>query len=88
MKTHLVIDSQHYFYDLYRIKAPGLLKEGDKLIATNHLNYKVCKVRVERVTQDYIMVELIRDRPTNVYWKLTKKDFIKGVYLIEGEEES
>ena len=88
MKTHLLIDGRHYFYDLCRLKGWKSLKKDDELITTNHLNYKPCRVRVDCVTQDYVMVELVRERPTNIYWRLTKNDFVRGVYLIEKEEKS
>jgi len=83
MKTGVVIDSRRYFYDLIRQKTRAFLSEGDHLITTSHLDNHICKVRVEAVTDDYVMVELVRERPTNIYWKLTKKDFLRGVYIIK-----
>ena len=83
MKTGVVIDSRRYFYDLTRQKTRAFLLKGDHLVTTSHLDNHICKVRVEAVTDDYVMVELVRERPTNVYWKLTKKDFLSGVYIIK-----
>ena len=83
MKTGVVIDSKRYFYDLETVKGRKELIKGDYLITTSHLNNQNCRVRVEVVTDDYVMVELIRERPINIYWKLTKKDFLRGVYIIK-----
>ena len=85
MKTGVVIDGMRYFYDLTRQKTRAFLLEGDKLITTSRLDGRPCEVRVEAVRDEYVMVELVRECPTNIYWKLTKKDFLSGVYLINEE---
>jgi len=85
MKTWVVIDSKRFFYDLEVVKGRKELIKGNYLVTTSHLDNHVCRVRVEAVTDDYVIVELVKGRPANIYWKLTKKDFLKGVYLINEE---
>ena len=85
MKTRVVIGSKRFSYDLEPVKGRGELIRDDHLITTSHLDNRICRVRVEAVTYDHVMVELVRECPTNIYWKLTKKDFLKGVYLINEE---
>jgi len=83
MKTNVFIGGERFSYDLYRIKNGSFLVKGEELITTSHLDEELCKVRVNQITDEGVYVELVRDKPAGVFWKLTKRDFKEGVYLIE-----
>ena len=77
------IDGKEYFYDLYRLKNYAFLTVDDELIMKSRLDDELCRVRVVRFGEDNPLVELVRDRPASVFWKLHKVDLKEGVYLIE-----
>jgi len=83
MKTRIEIDGKEYFYDLYRLKNYAFLTVDDELIMKSRLDDGLCRVRVVRFGPDNPLVELIRDRPAKVFWKLHKVDLKEGIYLIE-----
>lgn len=85
MRTGVVIGGRQHFYDLDRVNCLDDVLVDDELLCISPLADGLCKVRVVKVTDRGVMVEEMKDKPSAIFWKISKRELSGRVYKINNE---